>query len=169
MKPKGLIATHTEFGSLLETGEDQAIIRYLLLLLVPGDVKAKILSEYNAHVVGINDLRIQSLRQEWEKVMQLPPVDKNDLEVMPESPDKALSWAMAQEYINQRKVVQPDKHYGFHVPDVPALDPFLLNEEPKPDSEKLKTCTFDKCVKKAVFNGYCEEHKHRYYFTEDDE
>ena len=29
-------------------------------------------------------------------------------------------------------------------------------------------CTYSGCKNTAVFNGFCDEHKHRYYATEDD-
>jgi hypothetical protein len=52
-------------------------------------------------------------------------------------PDRAVAWAMALEFISRRDVDYPDKYYGFRVPEVPALDPFLLREKPKPDIDQI--------------------------------
>jgi len=65
------ISTQKDFKGVLTQSDDQAIVRYLLLRHVPQEVKDKIIQEYNSHVLGINDLRLQnerarpSLRRDW--------------------------------------------------------------------------------------------------------
>ena len=70
-KMANFISTQKDFKGVLTQSDDQAIVRYLLLRHVPQEVKDKIIQEYNSHVLGINDLRLQnerarpSLRRDW--------------------------------------------------------------------------------------------------------
>jgi len=53
-----LLSTQKDFSSVL-LGEDQAIVRHFLARYVPEDIQAKIVDEYNGHIMGINELRLK--------------------------------------------------------------------------------------------------------------